>query len=68
MACFAISKCASWRANTPLSFGAPEAISGNDVVVLLTPAVAVSLLLVKIALEASLIRHFFGFTLCVLHC
>ena len=56
-ACFAVSKFAIWRANTPSSFGALEAISGNDVVALLTPAVAVSLLLVKFALEASLIRH-----------
>ena len=46
-----------WRANTPSSFGALEAISGNDMVALLTPAVAVSLLLVKFALEARLIRH-----------
>ena len=56
-ACFAVSKFAIWRANRPLSFGALEAISGNDVVALLTPAVAVSLLLIKFALEARLIRH-----------
>ena len=56
-ACFAVSKFAIWRANTPSSFGALEAISGYDVVSLLTPAVAVSLLLVKFALEASLVRH-----------
>ena len=55
-ACFAVSKFVIWRANTPSSFGELEAISGNDVVTLLTPAVAVSLLLVKFALEARLIR------------
>ena len=58
MACFAVSNCTTiWRANIASSFGALEAISGNDVVALLTPAVAVSLLVVKFALEASLIRH-----------
>ena len=56
-ACFAVSKLAIWRANTPSSFGALDAISGNVVVALLTTAVAVSLLLVKFALEASLVRH-----------
>ena len=56
-ASFAVSKFAIWRANTPSSFGALEAISGNDVVALLTPAVDVSLPLVKFALEARLMRH-----------
>ena len=57
MACFAVSKFAIWRANIALSLDALEAISGNDVVALLTPAVAVSLLLVKFAPEARPIRH-----------
>ena len=37
-ACFAVSTFAIWRANTASSFGTLEAISGNDVVALLTPA------------------------------
>ena len=68
MACFAVSKFAIWRANTPSSFGTLEAISGNDVVVLLTPAVAVSLLLVKFALEARLIRHYLPLSSLVSRC
>ena len=40
-ACFPVSKFAIWRANIASSFGALEAISGNDVVALLTPTVAV---------------------------
>lgn len=67
-ACFAVSKFAIWRANTPSSFGALEAISGNDVVALLTPAVPVSLLLVKFALEASLIRHCLPLSFLVSRC
>ena len=68
MACFAVSKFAIWRANTPSSFGILEAISGNDVVVILTPAVAVSLLLVKFALEARLIRLYFLLSSLVSRC
>lgn len=56
-ACFAVSKFAIWRANIASSLDALEAISGNNVVALLTPAAAVALLLVKFAPEARPIRH-----------
>ena len=57
MACFAVSKFAIWRANIAPSLDTLEAISGNDVVALLTRAVAVSLLLAKLAPEARPICH-----------
>ena len=54
--------------NIAPSLDALEAISGNDVVALLTPAVAVSLLLVKFAPEASSIHHCLSLSSLVSRC